>query len=69
MLLGQAEFATSAVDFLHRVGRTGRAGRPGRVTSLVGEGSRELAETIRAAVEDRQSTVSDPESGFLTWPC
>lgn len=30
----QAEFATSAVDFLHRIGRTARAGRPGLVTSL-----------------------------------
>jgi hypothetical protein len=30
----QADFASSAVDFLHRVGRTARAGKGGRVTSL-----------------------------------
>ncbi|XP_060214384.1 DEAD-box ATP-dependent RNA helicase 22 [Lycium barbarum] len=45
----QAEFATSAVDFLHRVGRTARAGQPGLVTSLYRESNRDLVEAIRLA--------------------
>ncbi|KAL3511243.1 hypothetical protein ACH5RR_030644 [Cinchona calisaya] len=45
----QAEFATSAVDFLHRVGRTARAGQPGLVTSLYTERSRDLVAAIRQA--------------------
>ncbi|PHT34106.1 hypothetical protein CQW23_25906 [Capsicum baccatum] len=45
----QAEFATSAVDFLHRVGRTARAGQPGLVTSLYKESNRDLVAAIRHA--------------------
>nr|GMD27628.1 DEAD-box ATP-dependent RNA helicase 22 [Ipomoea batatas] len=45
----QAEFATSAVDFLHRVGRTARAGQPGLVTSLYNESNRDLVATVRLA--------------------
>ncbi|KAK6788967.1 hypothetical protein RDI58_012766 [Solanum bulbocastanum] len=45
----QAEFATSAVDFLHRVGRTARAGQPGLVTSLYSESNRDLVSAIRHA--------------------
>ncbi|KAK4376808.1 hypothetical protein RND71_003104 [Anisodus tanguticus] len=45
----QAEFATSAVDFLHRVGRTARAGQPGLVTSLYRESNRDLVAAIRLA--------------------
>ncbi|OIT36391.1 PREDICTED: DEAD-box ATP-dependent RNA helicase 22 [Nicotiana attenuata] len=45
----QAEFATSAVDFLHRVGRTARAGQPGLVTSLYRESNRDLVAAIRHA--------------------
>ncbi|XP_027151606.1 DEAD-box ATP-dependent RNA helicase 22 isoform X1 [Coffea eugenioides] len=45
----QAEFATSAVDFLHRVGRTARAGQPGLVTSLYTEANRDLVSAIRQA--------------------
>lgn len=47
----QADFAASAVDFLHRVGRTGRAGRPGRITSLYTEQAAPLALTLRDAIE------------------
>ncbi|XP_047322804.1 DEAD-box ATP-dependent RNA helicase 22 [Impatiens glandulifera] len=47
----QAEFATSAVDFLHRVGRTARAGRPGVVTSLYTEANRDLVSAVRKAGE------------------
>ncbi|GAB2280412.1 hypothetical protein Dimus_015045 [Dionaea muscipula] len=43
----QAEFATSAVDFLHRVGRTARAGHPGLVTSLYSESNRDLVAAVR----------------------
>ncbi|KAJ8569847.1 hypothetical protein K7X08_006424 [Anisodus acutangulus] len=45
----QAEFATSAVDFLHRVGRTARAGQPGLVTSLYRESNRDLVTAIHLA--------------------
>ncbi|KMZ61166.1 DEAD-box ATP-dependent RNA helicase 22, partial [Zostera marina] len=45
----QAEFATSAVDFLHRVGRTGRAGHYGVVTSLYTESNRDLVSAVRQA--------------------
>lgn len=47
----QADFAASAVDFLHRVGRTGRAGRPGKVTSLYTQQSEPLALALRDAIE------------------
>ncbi|XP_057493136.1 DEAD-box ATP-dependent RNA helicase 22 [Actinidia eriantha] len=45
----QAEFAMSAVDFLHRVGRTARAGQPGLVTSLYTESNRDLVAAVRQA--------------------
>ncbi|KAF2325358.1 hypothetical protein GH714_027095 [Hevea brasiliensis] len=45
----QADFATSAVDFLHRVGRTARAGQYGLVTSLHTESNRDLVDAIRQA--------------------
>ncbi|KAF3786228.1 DEAD-box ATP-dependent RNA helicase 22 [Nymphaea thermarum] len=45
----QAEFATSAVDFLHRIGRTARAGQPGVVTSLYTEANRDLVAAVRQA--------------------
>lgn len=45
----QAEFASSAVDFLHRVGRTARAGQHGVVTSLFTESNRDLVTAVRQA--------------------
>ncbi|KAH1098362.1 hypothetical protein J1N35_015283 [Gossypium stocksii] len=51
----QADFATSAVDFLHRVGRTARAGQFGVVTSLYNESNRDLVNAIRAAGKLGQS--------------
>nr|XP_029118567.1 DEAD-box ATP-dependent RNA helicase 22 isoform X2 [Elaeis guineensis] len=45
----QAEFATSAVDFLHRVGRTARAGQSGIVTSLYTESNRDLVSAVQRA--------------------
>ncbi|ESW25670.1 hypothetical protein PHAVU_003G055400 [Phaseolus vulgaris] len=45
----QADFATSAVDFLHRVGRTARAGQIGLVTSMYTESNRELVDAVRSA--------------------
>ena len=50
----QAEFARTAVDFLHRAGRTARAGQSGRVTSLYSVGGAEeaLVSRVQAAVEE-----------------
>ncbi|KAK6931106.1 Helicase, C-terminal [Dillenia turbinata] len=45
----QADFASSAVDFLHRVGRTARAGQFGLVTSLYTESNRDLVAAVRQA--------------------
>ncbi|CAJ1940019.1 unnamed protein product [Sphenostylis stenocarpa] len=50
----QADFATSAVDFLHRVGRTARAGQIGLVTSMYTESNRELVDAVRWAEERGQ---------------
>ncbi|XP_015957019.1 DEAD-box ATP-dependent RNA helicase 22 isoform X1 [Arachis duranensis] len=47
----QADFATSAVDFLHRVGRTARAGQFGLVTSMYTESNKELVRAVRRAGE------------------
>lgn len=46
----QAEFATSAVDFIHRIGRTARAGQPGLVTSIFTDASLDLVNAMRDAV-------------------
>lgn len=53
----QADFATSAVDFLHRVGRTARAGQYGLVTSLYTESNRDLVDAIRRAGKVGQPVV------------
>ncbi|XP_043723417.1 DEAD-box ATP-dependent RNA helicase 22 [Telopea speciosissima] len=45
----QAEFATSAVDFLHRIGRTARAGLSGVVTSLYTDSNQDLVAAVRQA--------------------
>ena len=55
--LFQADFATSAVDFLHRVGRSGRAGQFGLVTSLYSESNRDLVAAVRQAEELGQPVV------------
>ncbi|KAI3927483.1 hypothetical protein MKW92_005166 [Papaver armeniacum] len=45
----QAEFASSAVDFLHRIVRTARAGEAGLVTSLYTRSNRDLVDAVRQA--------------------
>lgn len=47
----QADFATNAVDFLHRIGRTARAGREGKVTSLYMPENATLAEVLQRYIE------------------
>ncbi|XP_024393096.1 DEAD-box ATP-dependent RNA helicase 22 [Physcomitrium patens] len=46
----QAEFATSAVDFIHRIGRTARAGQPGFVTSIYTDANLTLVNAMRDAM-------------------
>lgn len=48
----QADFAGSAIDYLHRVGRTARAGKSGTVTSLYAEEMAPLVDVIREAVAE-----------------
>ncbi|XP_024023930.1 DEAD-box ATP-dependent RNA helicase 22 isoform X2 [Morus notabilis] len=62
----QADFATSAVDFLHRVGRTARAGQYGLVTSFYTESNRDLVAAVRQAGELGQSveTAFSRKRGF-----
>lgn len=45
----QAEFAKSAVEFLHRIGRTARAGQSGTVTSLYTKDNAPLVEAVKQA--------------------
>ncbi|CAM8882252.1 unnamed protein product [Rhodiola kirilowii] len=47
----QADFATSALDFLHRVGRTARAGQFGLVTNLYTEANSDLVGAIHEAMK------------------
>ncbi|KAG0471836.1 hypothetical protein HPP92_016382 [Vanilla planifolia] len=54
----QAEFASSAVDFLHRIGRTARAGRSGIVTSLYTDSNRDLVAAVRQAMKTDQPVES-----------
>ncbi|KAG7032160.1 DEAD-box ATP-dependent RNA helicase 22, partial [Cucurbita argyrosperma subsp. argyrosperma] len=53
----QADFATSAVDFLHRIGRTGRAGQCGLVTSMYTKANRDLVAAVRRAENLSQPVV------------
>lgn len=54
----QADFATSAVDFIHRVGRTARAGQYGLVTSMYNESNRDLVAAVRRSGELDMPVVS-----------
>lgn len=58
----QAEFASSAVDFLHRAGRTARAGARGRLTSLYSSDDAALAAAIRNAIERGLPVVRGPDA-------
>mmetsp|Transcript_4811 Transcript_4811/g.12634 ORF Transcript_4811/g.12634 Transcript_4811/m.12634 type:complete len:103 (-) Transcript_4811:20-328(-) len=55
----QAGFASSAVDYLHRIGRTARAGRRGKVVSIYSESeSGDLVRAVKRAI-DRDMPVED----------
>lgn len=57
VLQSQAEFASSVVDFLHRVGRTGRAGQTGMVTNFYTEANLPLVEAVKNALTEKQTVV------------
>ncbi|OVA16260.1 Helicase [Macleaya cordata] len=57
----QAEFASSAVDFLHRIGRTARAGQSGLVTSLYTESNLDLVAAVRQSGKLGQPVVAEPK--------
>lgn len=46
----QADFASNAIDFIHRIGRTARAGSSGRVTSLYRAHNGPLVEVLRGYI-------------------
>ena len=48
----QADFATAAVDFLHRIGRTARAGKGGKVTSLFKAEDAALAQVLQRYITE-----------------
>eukprot|EP00879_Flechtneria_rotunda_P026452 GHRR01028203.1.p1 GENE.GHRR01028203.1~~GHRR01028203.1.p1 ORF type:complete len:523 (+),score=159.45 GHRR01028203.1:586-2154(+) len=48
----QADFAATAIEFLHRVGRTARAGKPGKVTSMYGRSDAVLAEALQQYIQE-----------------
>lgn len=54
----KAEFASSAVDFIHRIGRTARAGQSGLVTSLYTKSNRDLVAAVHQAGNLGQPVVS-----------
>ena len=51
----QFQFARSAVDYIHRIGRTARAGRDGTVVHFVGEAEADLVRRLRA--QDKHDDV------------
>lgn len=54
----QAEFALSAVDYLHRVGRTARAGQTGSVVNIFTKANADLVAAVRASKEAGEPIVS-----------
>lgn len=53
----QCNFAASTIDFLHRIGRTGRAGMSGKVTSLITEEDKDLANAIKECMNEADGSV------------
>ncbi|PHT81403.1 hypothetical protein T459_14418 [Capsicum annuum] len=70
--LEQKHFATSGVDFLHRVRRTARAGQPGLVTSLYKESNHNLVAAIMDETagwpNEQESDLGVPKCELLETP-
>ncbi|CAO3669407.1 unnamed protein product [Rhizopus stolonifer] len=49
------DFPSSAIDYLHRVGRTARAGNSGKATSLIGRKDRMMADRMKRSI--REGTI------------
>jgi len=50
-----ADFASNAIDFVHRSGRTGRAGESGLVTCFYTQDDYELVHAIRDSIENKKT--------------
>jgi superfamily II DNA/RNA helicase len=51
----QIGFASSAVDYLHRIGRTARAGKKGRVVNMYTQDSDALVTSVMQAIDEERS--------------
>ncbi len=51
----QMGFASSAVDYLHRIGRTARAGKRGKVINIYTQESEDLVKSVMRAIEEERS--------------
>ena len=51
----QIGFASSAVDYLHRIGRTARAGKQGQVVNMYTEDSKDLVTSVMQAIDEERS--------------
>ncbi|KAI3650495.1 hypothetical protein MP228_003976 [Amoeboaphelidium protococcarum] len=57
----QFDFATNAINYMHRAGRTARANREGELISFVTDNDKSLAQFVMAYVDEQQQKASSGE--------